>query len=150
MSEFTSKLIVRPLEKDELAARHWGLGWQLQKSFVYDLGRKGGGDKITLPAGYESNGASVPRWLWWLVHPCDPDVGKAAWVHDYCYQRQEYSKPYCDAVFLDGLITLGCPSWKAIGCYEAVHLFGWSAWRQSQVESRRINPDCQLPYPALV
>ena len=150
MSEFSSRLIVRPLDKEELVKLKWSLGWELQNSFSYDLGKRGGGDKIRLPAGLRSNGASVPRWLWWLIHPCDPDIGKAAWIHDYLYGLQQYSKIYCDAVLCDGMITLKSSAWKARLCFDAVHYFGYSAWKYCQVVTRKANPECQLPYPVMV
>jgi hypothetical protein len=36
-----------------------------------------------VPARYTFNGASVPRWLWWLCPPDEPRVFAATALHDY-------------------------------------------------------------------
>jgi hypothetical protein len=150
MSQFTTKLITRPLDRDELATRGWSLGWELQRGFIYDLGRRGGGDTIRLKKGLWSNGASVPRFLWPFCHPCDADIGKAAWVHDFLYWDQQYSKILSDALLWDGMITLGSPAWKARICFDAVHYFGKAAWKQSQVDARARDAAVVLPYPNMI
>jgi len=150
MSSFTTKLVTRPLEPDELDTMGWAMGWELQRGFIYDLGRRGGGDKIRLKKGTWSNGASVPRFLWWLIHPVDPIIGKIAWIHDFLYADQQYSKIICDAVLWDGMITLDAPAWKARLCFDAVHYFGAGAWRACQEAARERDPSCELPYPVTI
>jgi len=150
MSSFTTTLIVRPLEKDELKTLKWRDGWEVERGFSYDLGRRGGGDKITIRKGFKTNFASVPRFLWWMFPPYHPDYGKAAVIHDYLWGLQEYSKRYCDAVFYDAMICLGCSPSKAEALYQAVNLCGGKAWKSCQVQARTKNPEIKLPYPVLI
>ena len=42
---------------------------------------------VTVPAGFQSDGCSVPRWFWDSVSPqIDPRTLRAAIVHDYLYR----------------------------------------------------------------
>ena len=43
-----------------------------------------GGTSVCVPKHYESNGASIPCWLHWLVgKPWESDFAEAALVHDW-------------------------------------------------------------------
>lgn len=73
-------------ESNELVVRRCGPDtWQLEESLVYH----GKHDTITVPAGFETDFASVPRVFTWMV----PKYGKytlASVLHDYlCEQLHE-------------------------------------------------------------
>ena len=40
-------------------------------------------NKITVPKGFKTDLASVPRGIWWLIAPFD--IARAGVVHDYLY-----------------------------------------------------------------
>lgn len=41
----------------------------------------------TVPEGFDSDGASVPWWAWWLVgHPYSPSSLRAAVLHDWLFR----------------------------------------------------------------
>lgn len=42
-----------------------------------------------VPAGFESDGASVPRFLWWLYPPFGEAYEPATWLHDHLYAKAE-------------------------------------------------------------
>jgi hypothetical protein len=81
MSSFTSDLDVRitPRKRDERVVA------ELLASFSYDVGAEGSGDTIVVPAGFETDFASIPRVLW-IIEPPLGDAGKAAVLHDYLYE----------------------------------------------------------------
>lgn len=78
---------------------------------------------FTVPAGFRTDFASTPRWLW----PWFPPVGLyagAALVHDYLYANQVYTRRMCDAIFLDLMENAGVPKPKRLIMWAAVRLFG--------------------------
>lgn len=86
---------------------------------------------ITVPAGYMSDGASVPRPLWWLLPPWG-DVGtRAALFHDYACDRLKAGTPVsggstraeCDRLFREALEELGVASWRAWACWSGVRAY---------------------------
>lgn len=79
----------------------------------------------TLPAGFMSDGASVPRVLWWFLPPWGDRSTIAALFHDWLTElliagnpaRGAETRAACDRLFRECLIDLGVSSWRA-----------WTAW----------------------
>lgn len=109
--------------------------------------RTGDGDVITLqqdlivvwrdrtlliPAGFQSDGASVPQFLWSSVSPAiDPRTIRAAIVHDYLYRTAPagWTRKDADDLFYDFCRQDGLSWWKSQKAYWGVRCFGGSAWR---------------------
>jgi hypothetical protein len=91
---------------------------------------------LTVPAGFVTDGASVPRVFWPLFSPvgqCLP----AAVVHDWLYCRAStrgapLTRLQADRVFLDGLKALGMHWLARATVYRAVRLGGWAAWKRRE------------------
>ena len=45
---------------------------------------------FVIPAGEKSNGANIPRSLWWLIPPFKPKYLPAVIVHDYLCRLEKY------------------------------------------------------------
>ena len=60
---------------------------------------------VEIPAGYETDGASVPRIFWTLFPPNRTDYLPCAIVHDYLCDKGEYRK--ADEYFEECLKRLG-------------------------------------------
>lgn len=91
------------------------------------------GKTITVPAGFRSDGASVPRFFWRVVFPpSDNRAMRAAFAHDYVYRIHPdgWTKALADAMFYALLIRGGIPELRAWLAYLGVWLFGWLAWRK--------------------
>lgn len=56
--------------------------WVTTKEFIYYLGNESSDQFVIVPAGYLTDGASVPRMLWSLIPPWGK-YGQAAVLHDY-------------------------------------------------------------------
>lgn len=80
--------------------------------------------QVAIPAGYMSDGASVPRFLWWFLPPWGDRATFAALLHDYLLDRlQSYqaggpirgaaTRKACDDQFLAALLAVGVASWRA-------------------------------------
>jgi len=64
--------------------------WVLTEQLVW---RGSDGDILVVPAGSETDFASVPRWLQALLPSADPRVVRAAVVHDFlCRELNEYHR----------------------------------------------------------
>lgn len=89
---------------------------------------------LTIPAGFPSDGASVPRFFWRLVFPPgDPSALRAAVIHDYIYRNHPpgWIRKAADDLFRDLLIQDGTPLFRAYAAYYAVRLFGGRSWNKS-------------------
>lgn len=102
-----------------------GRNWTLDASFVYDSSV----GPITVPAGFVTDFASVPKLLWNILPPFGR-YGKAAIVHDYLYRTQGYaSKPVADAIFLEAMKALGVGRLTRYTMFYAVRLFGGRSYK---------------------
>ena len=79
MSSFTSPLIVSPMSS--------GRDWKLHRSFTYHIGGKYSKKFVRVPAGFKTDFASIPKFLWWL--PYWAKFNKASILHDYLYRVKE-------------------------------------------------------------
>lgn len=88
--------------------------------------------ELIVPAGFESDGASVPRFFWRVVFPPgDADALRAAILHDYIYREHPagWTRAEADRLFRDVLIADGVPTFRARLAYWGVRLFGGGSWK---------------------
>ena len=106
---------------------------------------------ISVPKGYITDLASVPRFCWAFIAPFD--VARAAVVHDILYEkintaykgekiltkhdREKYRK-VADDVFKEGMESAvpPVPKWKIWAAYNAVRVFG--RWAINNSAPRRV------------
>ena len=90
------------------------------------------GVTFTGPAGFECDGASVPRFLWSSVSPkIDNRTLAGSIAHDYIYRTrpENWTKEAADSMFYDIIREDGLSWWKAQKAYWGVKLFGGYAWK---------------------
>ena len=95
--------------------------------YVYDNGN------LTVPIGFVSDGASIPRFLWPLVtSPFNPRVIRAAFVHDYIYGTPELKikRKVADRIFYEILLEDGTERQVAENMYKSVRDFAGFAWEK--------------------
>ena len=122
MSSFTTPLSVTPLSD--------GRRWRLTRSFTYHIGSKASRRYIRVPRGFETDFASVPKFLWFL--PYWAKYSKAPVLHDWIYEQQEMTRTEADKIFLEAMMV----DWRkhrsryavAYIEYIAVRLFGSLMW----------------------
>ena len=107
--------------------------------------------RISIPAGYRYDGASVPRKAWTLSG-LTPDglIRGAATIHDFIYDHRgdmplgscewaagdrwavapdvNFTRKEADKLFLQIMRESGVPERKCIMAYAAVRAFGWTFW----------------------
>lgn len=88
-------------------------------------------EDLVIPAGFESDGASVPRFFWRCVFPPnDTRALRAAFIHDYVYRihPKGWSKKKADKTFYKLLRENGIGYCSAKLAYLGVRGFGFPSW----------------------
>jgi hypothetical protein len=89
------------------------------------------GQTHVIPAGFVTDGASVPRGLWNLFPPFGRYF-KAALLHDWLYQYGTMTRAQADLVFLTAMKELGVGLLTRWAMYAGVRVGGWPAWDKYQ------------------
>lgn len=87
---------------------------------------------VTIPAGYVSDGYSIPRAAWLIVgHPFGQRHMIPAFVHDYlCDAAKSYEeRVLADAVFFRLMHTYQVPRFKRAAFYVSVRCWGRYMWK---------------------
>lgn len=102
-----------------------------ERGNVFTLLRPIASSGLIVPAGFESDGASVPRLLWGVVFPRDDRKALfGAIVHDFIYRThpEKWTRADADEVFLYLLQQGGVSYIRRTRAYVGVRLFGRSSW----------------------
>jgi hypothetical protein len=102
-----------------------GDSWRLLAPLVYETSA---GDVITVPAGFVTDFASIPRPLWAIAPPAGT-WGLAAVLHDWGYRTGLLSRGEADRLFLDAMADLKVRWVTRWAMYLAVRAAGWTAYR---------------------
>ncbi len=95
----------------------WDGRWEL----VQDWGH--------IPAGFVTDGGSIPRWLWRICgHPLEAPTVVAYIEHDYEYQERTACRRIVDRRFRGRLKTLGVGWLRRWLFWIFVRLFGGRHW----------------------
>lgn len=135
----------------ELDARHLGPG---RKKLLADLVYEAANGRVFIvPAGFVSDGASVPRFLWALYPPFGEAYEPATWLHDWLYQHAELvrvtdeggglrpiNRGEADALMREASLACGFRGRGAWTMHQGVRLGGWRAWRRLRSAAREDVP----------
>lgn len=110
-----------------------GRNVRLLEPVTYYTNVRGRLEPITLPAGTESDGGSIPHECWSI--PGFAPFG-TAWrgfvVHDFLYRQSDWPREDCDKVLLEAMTNLGVDKAHRLAIYNAVRLFGGSAFEEDK------------------
>ena len=85
----------------------------------------------TVPIGFRTDGASIPKIFWSFVgSPFTGLYRRAALIHDYLYFSQTTTRLHADKVFLEGMKSLKVSWWKRKVMYYAVRGFASRIWKR--------------------
>lgn len=111
-------------------------GWHVAAPLSFYSGRFN--LTITVPAGFETDLASVPRLVWFLIPPTDKHIVEPATVHDWLYANVGYyeqgatgpwlSRKQADRILADAIAMEKGPGWYVHIVYWGVRLGGWYPW----------------------
>lgn len=88
---------------------------------------------ITVHKGYETDGASIPRFFWRLIGGPFGQYREAAVVHDWLYsehQAHTFTRKQADAWFYEIMGELGVKQWRRWCMWRGVRAGGWLPWRR--------------------
>lgn len=96
---------------------------------LYDLPYRPGisNTPITVPAGFVTDYASIPKPLWSFASP-HGSYSEAAIVHDYLYWTQSCSRLQADNIFLIAMKEANVGAFKRWAIYRAVRGAGENSW----------------------
>lgn len=128
-----------PLELEYLDGRKW----LLKSQFDYHLGTPDGTEVVSVPEGFVTDFASIPRVLWNVLPPTG-GYGKAAVVHDWLYQQRGVQcalpngqtvvryvdRAEADATLLEAMVVLGVGRVTRQLIYRGVRVGGWVTWNR--------------------
>lgn len=89
--------------------------------------------RIEIPAAFNCDLASVPRWLWLIVSPFD--LALEGLFHDQGYREQKLTRRYVDFLMLHMMELRKVPVWVRYPVWLAVRMFGGKAWK---INARRL------------
>lgn len=92
---------------------------------------------VTVPKGFETDGASLPRLLWWYCPPFKGRHTRGAVVHDYLYATGEQPRKVSDKIFLAIMGEDGVRKRKRRIMYMGVRSCGWKAYRAHKARRKR-------------
>lgn len=113
MSSFT-----QPLTVTKISARKW----KVEREFEYHIGSEDSNEIITVPKGFMTDFASVPR-LFWIILPPDGRYTQAAVLHDYILKIKLYSYSKSDRIMLEAMTVLKVSWWKRHLMYRALRIW---------------------------
>lgn len=94
-------------------------------------------DYKDIPAGFVTDGASIPRFLWRLIdHPFQSDYIEVYVEHDHDYQTGRIPRKEADKKMLAGLKAKDMGYFKRYTIYWAVRLFGASHYNNTNKEKK--------------
>lgn len=101
--------------------------WQLAAPLHYQHETAG---EITIPAGFTTDLASIPRFFYRIVNPCTEGTRRPAIVHDFIYSgATDLTRKQADVIFYDALRECGVNWLLANAMYYALRIGGRWAWR---------------------
>lgn len=104
--------------------------WRLADDFWFELRLASDVPawRVTVPRGFETDLASIPRFLWPIFPPLGP-WNKAAVLHDFLYSIPGCSSFLADSLFREAMASLGVPIWRRVVMYYAVRLYSVLGFR---------------------
>ena len=87
------------------------------------------GTQLFVPKGTVSNGASVPRLLWWIYPPYGTYTYPAV-IHDFLYENNLYTRKFADRQFLIDMGRCNTNKFTKWLFYYIVRIFGGLNWKK--------------------
>lgn len=98
------------------------------------------GEIILVPAGFITDGASIPKIFWSIIgSPFTGKYKKPALIHDYLYAIHLTSRKRVDSIFIEGMKYLGVSRIKRVLMWFAVKVGGAFVWQKCKKRYNQSN-----------
>lgn len=87
--------------------------------------------RFTVPKGFETNGADIPRVFWFIVHPFKPKYLHAVVAHDYLCRHRQVGTREADSVFEELVCRVD------EGIVPKIMVFSMKLWHKIKLCKRR-------------
>ena len=125
MSTFTRFSVIQQLQFDKVNSLKYNKDlWKLIPGFRYYIGVENSNNYVDVPTGFITDGATIPRWLWWLLPPIG-EYSQATTLHDYLCRtysittinnevvtEKEITRKQVDLILEESLKVLETAPWK--------------------------------------
>lgn len=137
--------VITKVFKNTLVVSPFGDGtfWYLREPLTW-IGVKD--QTITVPRGFVTDFASVPRPVWWLF-PRWAKYGSAAVVHDWLYWSQPFSRKIADLAIKEGMEDMGVSPSSVWMIYRTLRISGGKAWRGNAKAKQAGRKRCIREFP---
>jgi hypothetical protein len=130
MSRFLTEPILVCLLPERIASLGLdpGQAWfEVHEDLVYESDKYG---RITVPKGYITNLASIPRLARPYLNPDDTRIAAPSMVHDSGYSdHRDLTRKQWDEILEEGMIVNGARKTMAALVFRLVQWFGASHWK---------------------
>jgi hypothetical protein len=143
MSRFLTPLEVRKLARDGSADQRGT--WRLLSVLEYESDLLD--DRITVPIGFITDFASVPRIP--IAHLLAANCGhEAAVLHDFLYTTHQVTRKQADDIFAEALAAGGEPAWRRGLMWLGVRIGGGGPWKSAgQRQSKYVADVINFAHP---
>ena len=111
--------------------------WEIWEDFLYYVGDINNNDLITVPKGFKTDLASVPR-IFWTIFPTDGRYVYASTVHDFLYSVQTRTRKEADHIFLEAMQEIGVNLLTRRTMWLAVRVGGWMPWNHHKKQNDQL------------
>ena len=101
-------------------------GYVVVHPVQWQIGKKGSGWLLTVPAGKEFE-SSVPRGLHWAFSPDDPHFLKSAAIHDTLLEAG-FRKAFADSQWFEAALSEHAPALRTWVAYSGMRLRRFLQW----------------------
>lgn len=123
-AKFKDDLIVKSVDATK---------WQIVTPFFFYFDENNKEEGVTVPEGFITDFASIPRIFWSILAPTGLYT-KAAVVHDFLYSKEnksDFERKFCDRMFLEGMRALNVGRITRYTMYLGVRCFGFFRFKKS-------------------
>lgn len=90
---------------------------------------------VIVPAGFNTDLASIPRYVWWLIPRDDRHIVDGAVIHDYLYRDGSCTRAQADMILRDAIRERQGKYWYRAIVWSFVRIFGAKAWASHRTGS---------------
>lgn len=136
MSTFTRFSVIQQLQFDKVNSLKYNKDlWKLIPGFRYYIGVENSNNYVDVPTGFITDGATIPRVLWWLLPPIG-EYSQATTLHDYLCRvysvtvivngvevEKTITRKQIDKILDESLGVLEVTPWKRKAIMAGVNLY---------------------------